>query len=240
MEGALDRIDRVRVGLADEVYERIVDALLQGRIAPGDRLIQDKLAAELDVSRTPVRDALLRLREEGVIEPSGRRGFVVRDVSPAEVHAIYQAREAIEGYAAAIVAEAGEPAMSHVRSELRAATRRQIKTARASYEANRRIHRAVVEATGNEHLLSFFDAIWGRAMAGLIYHDFYSAEPYTGFVEEHVELVATIARSSGPAALAAMVEHIRLGFERTVRDAHTRRTAVDGKPAKGRSATTRG
>ena len=70
---AIQRIDRSHSRLAGEVYDRLVEALVQGTVNPGDRLIQDRLAEELDVSRTPVRDALLRLKEEGVIEPSGRR-----------------------------------------------------------------------------------------------------------------------------------------------------------------------
>ena len=93
MASSVEPIQRSPSRLADEAYERLVDALVQGRVGPGDRLIQDRLAEDLDVSRTPVRDALLRLKEEGVIEPAGRRGYIVRRLSDRDVRDLYGARD---------------------------------------------------------------------------------------------------------------------------------------------------
>ena len=71
-------IRREASSLADVAYRRISEALLTGQIPPGQRLVMDQLAEELHISRTPVRDALLRLQRENLIEPTGKRGFVVR------------------------------------------------------------------------------------------------------------------------------------------------------------------
>jgi DNA-binding FadR family transcriptional regulator len=70
-------------------------------------------------------------------------------------------------------------------------------------------------ATGNPHLLGFFDAIWGRALTGLAYHDFYVAMPYEEFIEDHQLLVDEIAKGKPDHARKAMVDHIRRGIERT-------------------------
>jgi len=65
------RLDRKRTRLADDVYEQILSAILSGVIVPGERLIQETIASQIDVSRTPVREAILRLEREGVLEAAG-------------------------------------------------------------------------------------------------------------------------------------------------------------------------
>jgi DNA-binding GntR family transcriptional regulator len=214
---AIQRIDRSHSRLAGEVYDRLVEALVQGTVNPGDRLIQDRLAEELDVSRTPVRDALLRLKEEGVVEPSGRRGYVVRSLSDSDVRDLYGARDAVEGHAAAIVAELGPDALAQVRAALAQATARKLRSTRESFDANRSVHRAIVETTGNSYLLNFFDAIWGRAISALAYHDFYVHSPHDKFVAEHETLIEQIATGDPVRARRAMIEHIAWGLERTVK-----------------------
>lgn len=224
------RIDRSHSRLAGEVYDRLVEALVQGTINPGDRLILDRLAEELDVSRTPVRDALLRLKEEGVVEPSGRRGYVVRRLSESDLRDLYGARDAVEGHAAAIVAELGKDALEEVRAALAAATARKLRSSRESFEANRSFHRAIVEITGSSYLLSFFDAIWGRAISALAYHDFYIHSPHDEFVAEHETLIGEIAAGDPVRARRAMIEHIAWGLERNVNGgAAKRRSAGAGR-----------
>jgi DNA-binding GntR family transcriptional regulator len=102
---SLRKITSKPARLADRVYTRLMGAILEGTIAQGDRLIQETLAEELAVSRTPVREALLRLEAEGVLEKEGRKGFVVKVIDEKMIRSIYQAREAVEGYAAQVVAE---------------------------------------------------------------------------------------------------------------------------------------
>ena len=76
-----ERMPDVTPRLADDVYDQILSAIVNGRIAPGERLIQEKIATEINVSRTPVREALLRLEQEGILELSGRKGFAIRRIS---------------------------------------------------------------------------------------------------------------------------------------------------------------
>jgi GntR family transcriptional regulator of vanillate catabolism len=227
---AIERIDRSHSGLAGEVYQRLVDALVQGTVKPGDRLIQDRLAEELDVSRTPVRDALLRLKEEGVVEPSGRRGYVVCSLTEDGLRDLYGARDAVESYAAAVVAELGGDTLEQVREALAQATARKLRSSRESFEANRSFHRAIVETAGNAYLLSFFDAIWGRAIGALAYHDFYAHSPHDEFVTEHEALIKDLASGDPTRARGAMAEHIAWGLERnlTGRTAKPRRTGASG------------
>jgi DNA-binding GntR family transcriptional regulator len=234
---AIQRIDRSHSRLAGEVYDRLVQALVQGTVNPGDRLIQDRLAEELDVSRTPVRDALLRLKEEGVVEPSGRRGYVVRSLSESDLRDLYGARDAVEGHAAAIVAGLGENELDELRAALVRATARKLRSSRDSFEANRSFHRTIVELTGNSYLLNFFDAIWGRAISALAYHDFYVHSPHDEFVAEHQALIEELAAGDPERARRAMMEHIAWGLERNVKGgAAKRRGAGAGRARPSRAA----
>ena len=61
------RMPDVAPRLADDVYDQILSAIVNGQIAPGERLIQEKIATEINISRAPVREALLRLEQEGVL-----------------------------------------------------------------------------------------------------------------------------------------------------------------------------
>jgi DNA-binding GntR family transcriptional regulator len=78
----------------------IREAILEGRLEPGSRLTEEELARELGISRTPVREALLMLQAEGLIETAPNRGAVVRTHDADDLVDLYQLRALLEGYAA--------------------------------------------------------------------------------------------------------------------------------------------
>jgi DNA-binding GntR family transcriptional regulator len=207
-------VARVREGLADEVYRLILESMLHGNLKAGDRLVMDRLADEFDVSRTPVREALQRLHNEGAIEPTGRRGYVVRATSEHDVSQLYESRYAIEGHAAALLA-GDTQRLEPVYAVLERVTSEPIETPEASFQANRSIHRAVVQGLDNDLLLRFFDTIWGRAVAGLMFYDFFAARPYDTLAEEHKALLDTLSSEGPEQARVAMIEHIAAGRART-------------------------
>jgi DNA-binding GntR family transcriptional regulator len=90
--------------IADIVFEKIEDAILSGEFARGDVITELKLCGMLNVSRTPVREALTRLRQEGLVKESGK-GAVVVGVNEDDLYDIYEVRMRIEGLAAAKCAE---------------------------------------------------------------------------------------------------------------------------------------
>ena len=89
----------------ERTYGEIRDRILSGRLLPGARLVEVDLAAELDVSRTPIREALRRLYAEGLIEMLPNRGATVRSWTDGELHDIYQSRAELESLAAALATE---------------------------------------------------------------------------------------------------------------------------------------
>jgi DNA-binding GntR family transcriptional regulator len=80
--------------------EQVRRAIVEGRLAPGERLKEEELARELGISRTPVREALLILQAEGLVDAAPNRGAVVRSHDADDLEDLYQLRALLEGYAA--------------------------------------------------------------------------------------------------------------------------------------------
>src|SRR6476619_4243772 len=90
--------------LIDQVYTRILDAIVDRTLLPGQRITQNELAEKLGVSRQPVSHALHLLHRQGLVAESGRRGFEVRALDPARIRQLYEVRGAIDALAARLAA----------------------------------------------------------------------------------------------------------------------------------------
>jgi DNA-binding GntR family transcriptional regulator len=205
-------IERHVETLADIAYQRISDALLAGSIEPGSRLVMDQLALQLDISRTPVRDALFRLEREGLIEPSGRRGYIVRPVEPRLFEHTYEAREAIECLAARRAAEIGKEAIAYVKAVVESTASTDMSNVRDVYEANLRIHRSFVEVTDNPVLLELFDQVWQGARGLALFADFLAHDRTPARIDRMHEPLVKALRKSPQAAFDSMQNHIRAGL----------------------------
>lgn len=93
--------------MADRVYQSIVDAICDGRLAPGKRLTQEDLAERLKVSRQPVLQAMALLKAQGFVEEAGRRGVRVAPVEAPQIVRLYEVRGALDALAARLAARDG-------------------------------------------------------------------------------------------------------------------------------------
>jgi GntR family transcriptional regulator, vanillate catabolism transcriptional regulator len=140
-----------------QVSLRIREMILQGELAPGQRVPEATIAQQLGISRTPVRQALPALAEEGLLIASGRRGYAVRIFTINEIVTALDIRAALEGMAARLLTERGVPhvLIRDLKSCLNDgdalfAKRRFEKGDEISYgEMNRRFHQAILEAADN-------------------------------------------------------------------------------------------
>jgi DNA-binding GntR family transcriptional regulator len=98
-----ERHDRRKV--TDWVYEEIREAIIDLRLAPGDPLREAAIASQLGVSKTPIREALTRLEQEGLVETTSFKGAVVSGYSPRDLEEIYELRALLEGAAVRAVAD---------------------------------------------------------------------------------------------------------------------------------------
>ena len=90
----------VQPQLVDRAYGAILDEICTGRLAPGQRVVQDELAERLAVSRQPVLQALLLLKRQGFLHEAGRRGLMVAPIEPVFTAHLYELRRALDGVAA--------------------------------------------------------------------------------------------------------------------------------------------
>ncbi len=98
-----------RASLSKFVRERIRGQILDGRLKPGARLVEDRLSAELGVSRVPVREALRSLSAEGLVRLEPHRGATVVEVTPEMVAELVEVRALLEGQNARLAARRHDP-----------------------------------------------------------------------------------------------------------------------------------
>lgn len=205
----LDRaaLDRA-LPLGEAVFRMLCGALRDGVYRPGDRLVEDEVAQKLEVSRTPVREALGRLLAKGLVEHAGGRGLVVRRPDAAEVLELYAMREILEGAAARLAAShATAPELDTLR-DLAEGFSMQAGTPREMARLNRLFHEAIVRAARNRFLdgalREMQDAIGLLGPTTFLV----GGRPPTATTEHAAILAAIVARDPDAAEQAARA-HIR-------------------------------
>ncbi|MEU8241166.1 GntR family transcriptional regulator [Actinoplanes missouriensis] len=137
-----DRADR-----ADVVHDRLREAILSAELRPNHRLVEKEIGDWLEVSRTPVREALFRLAQEGLVVQ--RKGWVVRDHTPAEILEIMEARAGVEAHAAFLAAQRiSEPALTRLEELIETTEDHSIPRLQRN-ELNSVFHDVITEAATN-------------------------------------------------------------------------------------------
>jgi DNA-binding GntR family transcriptional regulator len=196
--------------LTEMVYAAIRDAIVEQAFPPGTRVSEAGLAQQLNVSKTPVREALLKLRQIGLVEPTGRRGGRVTRPSRSSIQHAYEARQALESFAAEIVAERGSDADIAVIVD---AAHRCLAAAEAGdFEGFRTwdsvFHEKIGEATANPRLSEMVENLFALIMA-LRRRDVPQAEGSVACARAHVMIGEAISRRDPDAARTRMRDHVR-------------------------------
>lgn len=209
-DGALTPIDVRRESLSDIVYDAIRSAIVTRKLPPGARVSEASLSQQLSVSKTPVREALLRLAHIGLIEPGGeRRSARVISPSLSAIRNAYEIRRALEVESARIVA--GRPDVDSIdQIELRA--QESVDAANegnsaAFRNADRCFHNDIADATENPSLarliLDAHDLTWTLRM-----RDVPEAADLDNCAKHHLTIVESIKSSDPDAAGSAMRTHL--------------------------------
>lgn len=205
-----------RPQLSEEVAAALRGRIMSGELRPGARIRLEEVAAQLGVSITPVREALLTLRGEDMVELEPRKGYVVAPLSQQDILDVFQLQGDIAGELAARVAgritEAQLAELVLADRALARATRarRVADIERAEYEFHRTVNRMA-----QARKLSWFLHTATRYTPAR----FYSADPAwrAGMRAAHEELLAAFAQSDPAAARAAMTRHFTDGADRLVK-----------------------
>jgi DNA-binding GntR family transcriptional regulator len=203
----------VPIDATEAKYLLLRQHIIEGRFPPGSVLLETALSVEYGVSRTPMREALHRLTQDGLIERS-TRGFRVRVRTPEEIVDIYDARIALESTGAGLAAvrhnEFDLARLNHLLEERRHGT-----DANALGKLNNAWHEALRVAAHNTTILDLL----GRLDSMLeVYHSRRSQSASDQEIGEHEAVVAAIRDRDADTAQEAMREHLRRVRDRRIAD----------------------
>lgn len=196
----------------DFAYMQLRQLIITGELEPGSPLQQGRLAEEMGVSTTPLREAIRRLNSEGLITIAAHRDARVAEVTRREAENLYIVRQKLDPLAAELAAT------EHTQEEMQAIFEAEAQltplTSRGDIDAllaHREFHRRIYRASHNEILIDMLDRIWDKAdryrIIGLRLRGD-SVEETTRVAREHHELALAIESRDPNRARAAMEAHI--------------------------------
>lgn len=194
--------------IRESVYDHLRDAILNGEFQPAERLGEVELTERLGVSRTPIREAIGRLTQDGLLESTPGRGVRIRVVSAHEAQSAYVVRETLDGLAAALAAtahtDADAGALEATLRELEAASSEDY---RKQTRLDLAFHRRIAQAAHNLPLLDLARDLEQRI--ALVKHQtrVYNSHPQTA-AQHRAILQAVLARDQEAAREAAAL-HVR-------------------------------
>ena len=204
-----------KVSCKEQVYQYLKKALIKGELRTGEIYSEQQLADQLNVSRTPVREAVMQLTHEGMLEVRANRGWTVRPVSEEDLREIVAARIAVEGYSIRwLTVEGPEPVRQKTLARLGAVqekSRPYIVDDHMHYEfmkLDTEFHTLLVAATGNSYLIRIHEQMRTKleqAVFTSLHHTRHHAQAW----EEHAAMLSAIGRRDEADAMRTFMLHMR-------------------------------
>ena len=192
--------------LADTAYERILDAVLSGEYAPGTPLQERRLSELIDVSRTPIREALRRLETEGVIGRKGKRYLFVREIPVREIVEVLFVRELLEAKAVELAAKRiSREALSDLRQRAEALLADKSFSDADKVKFDNLLHDTIASASGVAVLAEMIKELRRRTLMFNIKRMPERSQPV---LDEHLTILDALERGDAEAAKAATAVHI--------------------------------
>lgn len=199
----------------ENAYERLKDEIRTNRLPPGLQASEPEIALRLGMSRTPVREALIRLEAEGLVELIPRRGARVLPIQPEDMREIYEILTALEPDAAARLASR-KPSKEELAPLEKATRDMELALGRedldAWAEADDQFHIALLELQGNRRLRSFVMALYYQAHRARVVTIRMRDLPRKS-TEEHREILEHLCRGDARATRRVFKEHRRRAAE---------------------------
>lgn len=204
-----------RESTAALIARQLREAIMYGTLAPGDQLSEAELSAQFGVSRGPLREAMQRLVQEGLLRSERNRGLFVKALGPDDIRDVYAARSAVEGAAATLILRASDPgAITALRSacqDMTEAARRDDMVSLS--DADLRFHEVLVTQSRSPRLMRMHDTLLVETrMCMTALQDKYRLP--SDLVREHIAIVDAIEARDEVLALRRIEEHMQDALRR--------------------------
>jgi len=195
--------------IVEQAYRAILDAICEGRLEPGERLTQESIAARLSVSRQPVGQALLLLKQQKFLTEAGRRGLMVAPLDRDFMRWIYELRLGIDPLAVSLASARADAAAIAEGERIVAAGHRAVEDGEIAplIAADMQFHMYLYELSGNRLFVDTMGELWNhlrRAMREVLQHRGYRKAIW----DEHAAILRAMAASDGDAAAALARAHL--------------------------------
>ncbi|WP_158412415.1 GntR family transcriptional regulator [Ilumatobacter nonamiensis] len=202
--------------LAERAYDEIRRMIIRLELAPGDVVREADLSAQLDMSRTPIREALQRLARDHFVTVIPRRGMFVSAIDVHELSMLYETRAIMEPYAARLATRRGTADDWAEMADLLEETRRPGTPAVQLIELDRRCHEIIWRAAGNRFLTSTLDALY--AQSDRLWHMYLAdVADMADAVDEHAAIHDALERGDEDLVADLVEMHVN-SFDAQVRD----------------------
>lgn len=219
--------------LSARVYSQIKQLILCNEIMPGQKLHRRQLSERLGVSRTPVREALTRLVQEGYVSFLPIRGFTCKEIRLQEAEELYEPRQSLEAFAV-------EKALGKFTGESRAELRRKMNSyghdvqnrfTRERLVYDRDVHLQIAQIAGNQTLKNTLSHVFERIVLKRRTDGIDDSARGRSAHDEHVELLDAMARRDAQTAGAIVRNHIQAGKINVLADLRQRQAIRELRPA---------
>jgi DNA-binding GntR family transcriptional regulator len=203
------------------VYESVRDAIIEGRYGADEKLVQEQVAGDLGVSRTPVRDALNRLAQEGLVTWRPGSGYLVNDLTDQDITEVFEVRRNLEVLAleksCGRLSRVQASRINTIIEEMAAADPTD---AAAQFDLNRRFHQAMIEPAGNQLLLTMLDQLWDHPVSRRITRSYIHDEENVGrMIEEHRQILQACLDDDVQRLTTLSAKHMTEGYGETLSEA---------------------
>ncbi|MEO3763482.1 GntR family transcriptional regulator [Streptomyces sp. B8F3] len=196
----------VHPSLREQIREHIVEGVVSGRWKPGERIVERRIAVELEVSQTPVREALRELESMRLIESAPNKGVRVRDLTAADLEEIYPVRAGLEQIAAELAAPRLAADVSALEPHVAALREADAKgDGGAQVRHTVAFHRELVRASGNSVLLHTWESLGIEIYTSLAIR--WLGTRQQSYAEEHADIVEAFRRRD-PAIAELVKAHV--------------------------------
>ncbi|MBT9163781.1 MAG: HTH-type transcriptional repressor RspR [Chloroflexi bacterium] len=203
-------ISQQRRNCADEVFNRLRQAIISGELRPNQRVVESAIAQKLGISRTPAREGLKQLEMKGYLSRLPTGGLIVTDHSPGQIRNLYEIREAMETMAIRLVCQRVTEEQINTAKEYHARLLETIRNRDGDQfiEFNSAFHTGLLAACGNDQLFSliqsFRDQYFDRRIARV-----FTARDWRVMSTEHAGILEAVQERNARRAEKAVRRHLR-------------------------------